>query len=404
MPYYYHSPRRKKSRKIFRKIILITSVGISGYFIFSIFFTNKISQPSKAENYNIDLTQIASHQKPELKWPAYGQSAIGADDYGVLDTHNSGSPAPIASVAKVMTAIAVLDKYPLKVNELGPKIKITEKDEEFFNNHLEVGGASVHLVKGTEINEYHTLQLMLMKSYNNTADTLANWAFGSIDEYTKYANQKAKEIGMKNANFADASGLSPNTTATASDLIALGDYALDNPVIAEIVSTWQTDIPGFGEKTNTNQFLDFENNGVIGIKTGDTDEAGGTYLVAAKRIIEGSEITLIASVMGAPNHFAGQKDTMPLVDSMETGFKKIKLVEAGKALGKVPLNETDSFEFGSEKNIEILFWSEQKITPKIELDPKASTNKDYATLGNLIINTGTNNQIFPLVNLSQPEN
>ncbi|MCE7936844.1 D-alanyl-D-alanine carboxypeptidase [Candidatus Saccharibacteria bacterium CPR2] len=398
MPYYYHSYRRKKPKKKIKKVVLFVIAFFALYLGF-IFLSNKNPKTLTAQTYNLDLTQTASHPKPELAWPGYGQSAIGANGYGVLDSHNTSAPAPMASLAKVMTALAVLDKYPLQPGEEGPKIKITEKDEEFFGNHLAVGGASVHLIKGSEISEYHALQLMLIKSYNNVADTLANWAFGSIDEYTKYANQKAQEIGMKNTNFSDASGLLPQTIATASDLVLLGDYALDNPVIAQIVATWQTDIPGFGEKTNTNQFLDFEGNGVIGIKTGDTEEAGGTYLVAAKRTIENTEIILIAAVLGAPNHFAGQRDTMPLIDSMQTGFKKLNLVDKSKTLGNIAVSKTESVEFGVDEQIDVLAWSGQKINPQIKLDQIIGKNSNE--IGKLIVNMGTADYTYQLVRFSR---
>ena len=93
---------------------------------------------------------------------------------------------------------------------------------------------------------------------------------------------------------------------------------IQNPVIAEAARTWTTEIEGVGPIYNTNNFLDFEGNGVIGLKTGDTDEAGGTYMVAARRVIHGEEAILLAVVLGGANHFSAQQTAMPLIEDLAT--------------------------------------------------------------------------------------
>src|SRR5689334_21130881 len=59
-----------------------------------------------------------------LPWPSSGQAALGAEGYGVLETHGRLTPVSTASVAKVITALAVLQKKPLAVGSQGPTVTL----------------------------------------------------------------------------------------------------------------------------------------------------------------------------------------------------------------------------------------------------------------------------------------
>jgi D-alanyl-D-alanine carboxypeptidase (penicillin-binding protein 5/6) len=256
-----------------------------------------------------------------VPWPKYGQSAVGVKGYGVLKTNQQNAkPVPMASLAKVITALAVLEKRPLNPGDSGPSIILNNQDLEFFNKQSSQNGTVTKVVPGQRISQYQALQALLVPSSNNMADTLADWAFGSNEEYVEFANNYVKQLGLANTYIADPSGFSPKNVSTASDLVLLGEQALSNPVIAEIVAQWEVNLPLAGLKYNTNRFLDYKNNGVIGIKSGETDEAGGTYLAAAEYIIDGKPIIIIAVVLGAPNHFAAQKDAMPLLLTASSGL------------------------------------------------------------------------------------
>jgi D-alanyl-D-alanine carboxypeptidase (penicillin-binding protein 5/6) len=186
---------------------------------------------------------------------------------------------------------------------------------------------------------------MLILSANNVADISANWAFGSIDEYKKYANEMVDRIGLKSVNVDDASGFSPSTVGTAEDLVKLGDYALKNPIIAEIVSQESIDLPDGTSKINTNAFLNYNNNGVIGIKNGLTDEAGGVLLAGAIRQVEGKKLVIITAVMGSEKYFDSQKDAVGLIEPTVDLLQHQAEIKAGSSagylnvpwIGKVPI-------------------------------------------------------------------
>jgi len=121
----------------------------------------------------------------------------------------------------------------------------------------------------------------LLPSANNLADTLAVWAFGSLDEYRTAATALVRSLGMTSTTVGtDASGFSPSTTSTARDLTLLAAAAARHPVVAEIVARDHAVLSGVGTVYNTNSLLGRP--GVVGLKTGTTAEAGGVFLFAAK--------------------------------------------------------------------------------------------------------------------------
>jgi len=160
--------------------------------------------------------------------------------------------------------------------------------------------------EGMVVTQYQALQMMLIASANNIADTLAERIFGSEEAYITYAQNMLKRMGLSKTTVADASGFSSRTVSTASELVKIGIAALKNPVIAEIVAQSQAQIPGVGTIKNTNELLGSD--GVVGIKTGTTNQAGSCLLFAARYAgVDGQKVTLVGVIMGdldAQNLFA----------------------------------------------------------------------------------------------------
>jgi D-alanyl-D-alanine carboxypeptidase (penicillin-binding protein 5/6) len=91
-------------------------------------------------------------------------------------------------------------------------------------------------------------------------------------------NATARAMGLDGTTFADVSGLSEKTVSVPSDLVRLGQAALDNPVIAGIVQEEQVVLPVAGLQVNVNYALGED--GIFGIKTGNTPSGGAIYLFA----------------------------------------------------------------------------------------------------------------------------
>jgi D-alanyl-D-alanine carboxypeptidase (penicillin-binding protein 5/6) len=294
-----------------------------------------------------------------LPWPNYGQAAVGAAGYGVLETNGVQKPAPIASVAKVMTAYSVLKAKPLTPGQQGPLISINDQDILTYNDYLAKGGSTARVAPGEQISEYQALQALMLPSANNFADTLASWAFGSMDKYIIYANNQAKALGLSDTHISDASGFSPQTLSSAHDLVLLGEEAVKNPVLTEIVNQKQATIPVAGEIHNVNWLLGTDS--VNGIKTGNTDQALGCFLYSSERSIGGEKVTLIGAIMGAPELNNAISDSRPIINAADQGFSTIKPVKAGQVIGYYNLPWGGRVQAVAKKDLPFFVWQGNSV-------------------------------------------
>jgi D-alanyl-D-alanine carboxypeptidase (penicillin-binding protein 5/6) len=287
----------------------------------------------------------------------------------VLETNGEQKSAPIASVAKVITAYSVLKQKPLAPGEQGPMISISDKDILSYNDYYSKGGSVAKVAPGEKISEYQALQALMLPSANNFADTLATWAFGSMDKYIIYANNQAKELGLKNTHISDASGFSPQTTSSAYDLVLLGQAAIKDPAIAEIVSQKQATIPEAGTDN------------VNGIKTGNTDEALGCFLFSSERNIAGQKVTLIGAIMGAPDLNKAISDTKPIINAADQGFEVIKAVKVGQSLGYYNLPWGGRVQAVAKDDLPFLIWQGNTVDLSAKLKSVKAPQDKGAAVG-----------------------
>lgn len=348
-------------------------------------------------------------EKPQLPkpaeqlWPNYGQSAIGAVDYGLLASHGIQQPVPMASIAKVVTALAVLKDKPLAKGETGPLITINSDDVATYNDYYARGGAVAKVTLGGQISQYQALQAMLIPSANNYADTLARWAFGSVDNYLVAANKLVAELGMTNTKITSANGFSADTVSSSEDLIKLGLSALSNEVIAEIVKQPTANIPLAGTINNTNWLLGSD--GVIGIKTGSTNEAGGCYLFASNRSINGQPLTLIGAIMGAADRNAAIADSRILLGYIDSTFEQITLVKKNGVLGHYQMPWGAKSDIVLAQDLSILAWKGGSLEFNQTLSPATIPSQAGEQVGELILSQGEQTKKVPVIlkdNLAAP--
>jgi D-alanyl-D-alanine carboxypeptidase (penicillin-binding protein 5/6) len=384
-------PQAKKSWGVFFSILIILAAGVLVVGTMSYF-----QAPPKLKPTALELSlPTEDNSLVRLSWPNYGQSAIGAPGYGVLATNGPQMPAPMASVSKVILALSVLAKKPLQPGQQGPTIKLADADVAIYNDYVAKNGSAVAIQAGEEISEYQALEALLLASAGNMADTLARWAFGSVDGYIAHANGYVKSIGLKQTILADASGLSPQTLSTSSDLVLLGIEALKHPVLAGIVSEQLATIPVAGTVYNTNWLLG--RNGVVGIKTGSSDEAGGCFLVAANRNIEGQTIILVGAVMGAPNIGTAINASDALVTSAGSGFKTRKVIFAGQIVGQYRSSWGARADAVADKDFSLLLWSGSTPDTKVDLEALAAPKSKDSLAGSIVINAGGQTKSIPVV-------
>ena len=321
-----------------------------------------------------------------ITWPKDQQEAIGASGYGVLATNGEQKSAPIASIAKTMLALGVLKQKPLKVGEQGPTITMTAKDVELFNIYFAQNGSVLPVEENEQLTEYQAIQALLVPSGDNIADTLANWAFGSVDNYLTFANDFAAKLNLQQTHFADAGGLSPQTVSSAQNLIILGEAILAEPVLAEIVNQSKITLPVVGQVSNYNTILGQDN--IVGIKTGNTDEAGGCFLFATKNKIEDQEITLIGAILGAASRNQALNDTKNFLEKNVKNFQIVTIVKAGEVVANYNTPWGKSINVIAEKDLSILEVTDQKIETKASIDEIIPGQNKGAKVGTLTAVSG----------------
>ncbi len=234
---------------------------------------------------------------PVVPWPEGGQAAIGAEGAGVLAASPGARPVPIYSVAKVMTALVVLEAKPLQRDERGPVIAITDQDVGVFRQLRADKQSVLEVAAGEQLTEYEALQGLLIPSGNNVAVLLGRWAFGSPEAEVARMNARAAELGLTQTHFADASGADEQTTSVPADLVVLGAAAMREPVFAAIAGQPEARLPVAGLVYNVNAALGQD--GITGVKTGSSNQGGAAYLFAAPdRLADGRQVLVLGAVTG----------------------------------------------------------------------------------------------------------
>jgi D-alanyl-D-alanine carboxypeptidase (penicillin-binding protein 5/6) len=263
--------------------------------------------------------------------PVDGSSAVTLGTDAVQVSAGSADPVPMAAATKIITALVVLDVYPLGEGLSGPSIPVTAEDFAAFATYQREGTRAVRVVTGDQWSEREALQAMLIASSNNHAEMLARWAFGSIDNYLDAADGWLTENGLSDTHAADATGLSPDSVATGGDLARLAAIAMADPLIAEIVETPRVTTLRGATFENTIAYRGGE--GLLGISRSYTDEAGVCLLFAYPTEIGGQATTVYGAFLGEPSYDQLDADVDALITSLSTSLGMRDLVTEGKPYG-----------------------------------------------------------------------
>jgi D-alanyl-D-alanine carboxypeptidase (penicillin-binding protein 5/6) len=236
---------------------------------------------------------------PSAMLPAHGQAAVQLGQSRVRAGPNQHA-APIASVAKVMTAYLVLRDHPLRPGEDGPTITLTDADVADTHRRAGQDESVVPIAAGEQLTELQALQAVLLPSANNVAAVLARWDAGSEGRFVARMNATARSLGMTRTRYTDPSGYDDATVSTAADQVRIVDRAMRLPVFASIVATPSATLPVAGTVNNTNTLLGHA--GFVGVKTGSSNAAGGCFAFRAIRRIHGKWTTVTGVVLGQPGH------------------------------------------------------------------------------------------------------
>lgn len=205
-----------------------------------------------------------------------------------------------------------------------------------------VEGSSIYLRNGEVLTLRELVYGLMLNSGNDAAVAIACAVSGSVEEFSKLMNTKAKEIGVKNSHFQNPNGLDEEGHyTTAYDLALIAAYALKNEEFKKIVSTYQTTIEGPEGKrylTNHNKLLK-RMEGCIGVKTGFTKKSGRCLVSAAER----RGVTLVAVTLSAPEDW---NDHMSMMDYAYGKVRLKEIVSSGERLASVDIQKGTLDEVG----------------------------------------------------------
>ncbi|WP_104192714.1 D-alanyl-D-alanine carboxypeptidase family protein [Cryobacterium sp. Y82] len=293
-------------------------------------------------------------------WPAFGASAIGAVGFpGVLASTGEQDTVPIASIAKMVTALVILDAKPLGAGEGGPEITFTDADVDRYYDALAENGSVAPVVSGMVLTQREAFEAMLLPSANNYASSLAVWAYGSVDNYLEAAKTWLADNALTQTSIADTSGLSASSVSSLADLVEIGKLVVGHPALAEIVALPSAVLPVIGTITNTNKLLG--RGGVDGIKTGTTDVAGACLLFSTDFTIGSSAVTLVGVVLGGDTHSELNSAIAALIASIQPGFHEVVLAEEGAVFGSYTTQWGDVSDIVAERAASVLVWSDSPI-------------------------------------------
>jgi D-alanyl-D-alanine carboxypeptidase (penicillin-binding protein 5/6) len=361
-------PRRLNRKQVYRRrriavfgvvaVLLVALLYVVGSIVAPVPATAAVTQHEKA------LTQTAA----QLAWPGYGSAAITAPDYpGATEYHGSDASMPIASMTKTITALVVLSAKPLDGSSEGPTIAFTQKDVDIWNEVIADGGSWAPVKAGTSMTEKQALTAMLLPSANNYAISLANWAFGSTAKYVSAANAWLKDKGFSGTKVVTPDGLDPANVSTTKDLIGLGKLVLASPVLSSIVSQKSATLPGAGAQDNTNALLGVD--GVDGIKTGNTDEAGFCLLFSAEVPVGKVKVRVLGVVLGAADHDTLWAGVTGLLTSMQAGFHEVDAATTGQAFGSYTTPWGASSNLVATSGQSFVVWSDTPIQVDLTTRP-----------------------------------
>lgn len=314
---YHHAKTKKRASRIPIFIVMflvVMSIISYQYMTLHKNVQNELSVVMDSENTEEKIVTQSLYNFDSIVFSPEGQSAVGTLEFGVIKSSSANEkPIPMASITKLITVLSVLEKAPLEPGQQGDIITLNAKDEQYWHDYVALQGTITPVTAGYTMTQYEALQAILLPSSNNIADTLVDRYFDSREEYLYFANSLIKSYGLKNTKVSDASGFSPESVSTPSDLIIIGQKILNKPVLAQIVAQQNANISVAGEIPNYNPLITIP--GVTGIKPGATDEAGYCLLFSADTINSGGKKeTIIGVVMGIKDRPTYQSSALRLLE------------------------------------------------------------------------------------------
>jgi D-alanyl-D-alanine carboxypeptidase (penicillin-binding protein 5/6) len=265
----------------------------------------------------------------------------------VLFEENANLPLPTASMAKMMTALIVMEEIRDGRLKLDTPVRISARSSK-------MGGSQIFAKQGQTFPVQTLLAALMVQSANDAAEALAEQVAGSGENFAQIMNQRAKALGLSQSNFFDPHGL-PNSanpkevnTMSARDLAVLGTELMKYPLMREFAKTATmpfTNGTFTSGLTNPNHLINPSKQDyyepAAGIKTGYSAPAGYCVTAAAKR----GDMELVAVVMGAKSSSGPQSSfgiASRLMSSAFAQYNTTTVVKKGATVGQATVVDGQS--------------------------------------------------------------
>ncbi|MEV7876010.1 D-alanyl-D-alanine carboxypeptidase [Microbacterium sp. NPDC089188] len=316
-----------------------------------------------------------------------GEQYLGPDAAGVFASSGGDDARPIASIAKLITALVVLDAHPLgDAADPGPTIAFTEADTDLYDRFYVQGVTIANMPDGTRMPLHDALATMLLPSASNYAVAIARWGFGSEGAYVDAARSWLTRNGLNDTRIADATGIDARNTSTPGDLVAIARLAGANPTIAAITAMRSISVTGAGTVTNTNDLLGTL--GIDGLKTGNLGDGTFNLLFTASLDVGiGSPLEITGVRLGGETHDSTDDDVARLLQSVSDGFHDLQVGSLGETIGTITTPWGSQAELVLAKNAEVRTWSDTPVTVALDTETPR-TYADGETVGTVTWTAG----------------
>jgi D-alanyl-D-alanine carboxypeptidase (penicillin-binding protein 5/6) len=181
--------------------------------------------------------------------------------------------------------------------------------------------------------------------------------------------------------------------SSPANLVEIGKLVLANPVLASVVKEKDAVLPSVGQVSNTNKLLGL--NGVIGLKTGTTPEAGACLLFAAEMPVGDSTVTVVGVILGAPNHKVLNDSILTLLGTVNSAFHSVTLATPGQEYGSYSTPWGDTTSIVSDAQATAIVWQDTPIT--LSTTARRLTSAEAGeNVGTLTITVGEQKTDYPL--------
>lgn len=261
----------------------------------------------------LSVVSVSALSEDDISAP--GAVLMDADSGKILYEKNAHEQRPCASITKVMTLTLVMEAL-----DSG---KISLDDTVTASAHAaSMGGSDIWLEEGEQMTVDDMIKATAVASANDAAVALAEFVSGSEDDFVAEMNAKAKDLGMDDTTFLNCNGLDEEGHITSAyDVALMSRELIRHKKIFDYTSIWLDYLRGGKTQiVNTNKLLRTYD-GITGLKTGTTGDAGSCITATAER----NGLSLIAVVLGADNGTDRFRDAAALLDYGFAGFETKEL-------------------------------------------------------------------------------